>query len=98
MSFIYFLPVNKKLRVEKYKTILDLAFENDIVIEHNCGGNCACTACIVKIEKGLKYFNDISENEKYQLKKAKKRKKGYRLACRSYLIKDSDEDIIINLS
>ncbi len=97
MPFIKFLPGKRKIPVEIHKTILNIALENDIPIEHKCGGICACTSCIIQITTGLENFNEISPHEIYQLKKANKTKRGFRLACMCYIIKDTMEDIIINL-
>ncbi len=98
MSYFYFLPIKRKILVEKYKSILDISLENDILIEHNCGGNCACLSCIIYVKRGISKFNKVSNKEKYQLKKAKKIKRGYRLACKSYLVKESYRDIVIYLN
>ena len=59
---VTFLPLNKTVEVddEKYPladhgkpgSLLDIALANDIHLEHNCGGSCACTTCHVIVQGG----------------------------------------------
>jgi 2Fe-2S ferredoxin len=97
MSFITFLPENKFVPAEKNKSILDIAIDNDIIIEHICGGICSCTSCLILIKKGYKYFNAISEQELYQLKKSEYYSPKARLACVSKIISEPAENIIIDI-
>lgn len=52
MPKITFLPMNITVKADPGKTILDIALDNDIDIQHACGGNCACSTCTVKLIEG----------------------------------------------
>ena len=97
MSFITFLPESKTVPAEKYKSILDIAFDNDIILEHICGGVCSCTSCVVLIRKGIENFNTISEEELQQLKKSEYYSPEARLACVSKIVSEPSENIVIEI-
>jgi len=86
MSFIYFLPDNITVPAEKNKTILDIALENDIPVEHNCGGTCSCTSCMIVIKNNIEFFNEISNEEREQIVISGLNSEGLRLACIAKLI------------
>ena len=95
MNKILFLPSGTFIKIEKNKSILDIALENDISIEHYCGGTSSCNTCRILIAKGLQYFNEKSEDEIYQLEKINIFDDYARLACNSKIISDSDCNIEI---
>ena len=55
---VVFLPEGKTVQFEngklpykdhgKPQSLLDVALNNDIFLDHACGGNCACTTCHVQ--------------------------------------------------
>jgi ferredoxin, 2Fe-2S len=94
MTKVIFLPSNSEVSGIKGKSILDLAFENDIIIEHNCGGLCACTSCKVLIKKGMHLLKKKSEDEKEMLLNSGFFEDECRLSCRCIITEDSDEEII----
>lgn len=94
---ITFLPEGKSVPAELNKSILDLAFDNDIVMEHICGGTGACTSCLILIQNGMKYFNKISEIELYQIKKTVLSGPNARLGCLCKLTSEPNENIIIEI-
>ncbi len=59
---VTFLPLNVTVEVDDAKypladhgrpgSLLDIALANDIHLEHNCGGSCACTTCHVIVREG----------------------------------------------
>ena len=59
---VTFLPQNVTVEVDDAKypladhgrpgSLLDIALANDIHLEHNCGGSCACTTCHVIVREG----------------------------------------------
>ena len=63
MSYVTFFPSGEKCFAEKGKSILDIAFENLIEIDHNCAGVAACTSCRIIVKEGSEYLNGISEDE-----------------------------------
>lgn len=97
MQKVVFLPLNFEVLASKGKSLLDLAFENDIVIEHNCGGLCACTSCRVIIKKGLSLLSEKNEQEKEILSSAGFYDERYRLSCQCIIVKESNEKIIVGI-
>lgn len=91
------MPERKTIPAVKHKSVLDIAFDNDIILEHICGGICVCTSCIILIKSGMKYFNRISGSELYQLKKSPYFGPEARLGCVSKIISDPGENIIIEI-
>lgn len=61
------MPDGQKKTVEgkEGETILRIALDSGIPMEHACGGNGFCTTCMCKIEKGMESLsprNDREEN------------------------------------
>src|SRR4030065_146991 len=67
---ITFLPQNVAIEVEEGKSILDIALEHDIELDHNCGGNCACTTCHVIVKDGMNNLSEAEDGGKDMLDKA----------------------------
>jgi 2Fe-2S ferredoxin len=78
---IRFMPLNIEVEVEKGTALLDAALDNYILIEHNCGGNCACSTCHVVVEEGFERLNAVSEDELDMLDEAEGLTEQSRLAC-----------------
>lgn len=86
MPKITFLSENPKtitLDVKAGETILDIALDHDIDIEHNCGGNCACTTCHVIIREGMDHLSEMEEEEEDRLDTAPDLTLSSRLACQA---------------
>ena len=81
MPKIRFLPMDIEVEVPDGKTVLDAALDNNIKIDHNCGGNCACSTCHVHVLEGLDTLNEMTEDEEDMLDEAEDRKDCSRLAC-----------------
>ena len=62
----YILGDQKRvIETEPGKTILQIALDNDIPMEHACGGNGFCTTCMCKVREGMENLsprNDREEN------------------------------------
>ena len=43
------------------EAISDYAEENDIHLNHNCGGVCACSTCHIYVDKGEDKFEEITD-------------------------------------
>lgn len=81
MAKITFLPKEVEVVVEEGATILDAALDNDVELDHNCGGNCACSTCHVIIEEGYDELNPVTEDEQDMLDEAVGLTDRSRLAC-----------------
>ena len=78
---VTFLPLERVVEVKEGTTILDAALDNNILIDHNCGGNCACSTCHTIIEDGIDTLNPMSEDEEDMLDEVENLTTSSRLAC-----------------
>lgn len=76
------------LDAESGETILDIAMENDIRLQHNCGGVCGCTTCHVYIKNGMENLSEMQENEEDRIDMADNLTLESRLACQCEILGD----------
>lgn len=88
MVKIKFVELDKELDVPEGTNLLDAALDNDIQIDHNCGGNCACSTCHVIIEEGFETLGEMSEDEEDMLDEAENLTDNSRLACQCKVVTD----------
>ena len=70
---VTFLPANVTVEYEpgklsykdhgKPRSLLDVAFNFGILLEHACGGNCACTTCHVVVKQGDNNLSPMEDDE-----------------------------------
>ncbi len=63
------------------ESLLDVALNFDIDLEHACGGNCACTTCHVIVKEGDENLSEMEENEADKLDEAPGLTLHSRLGC-----------------
>ncbi len=63
MPKVTFLPVNVTVEAKMGESILDVALNHDIPLEHACGGFCACTTCHIKVKAGASSLSALEEEE-----------------------------------
>ena len=90
---ITFLPENRTVEVDDTKypladhgkpgSLLDIALANDIELEHNCGGSCACTTCHVIVREGKENLSEMAEDEEDRLDMAEGLTIHSRLGCQA---------------
>lgn len=85
MPRVTFLPAEVEAEAEEGASILDAALDADVEIDHNCGGNCACSTCHVIIEEGYDTLNPVTEDEQDMLDEAVGLTEKSRLACQCLL-------------
>ena len=51
----------------KEGSLLDIALNFGIELEHSCGGNCACTTCHVIVKQGEDNLTEMDEDEEDRL-------------------------------
>ena len=73
---------SEPIQVEKGTSILQVALDNNIDLEHFCGGSCSCSTCRVEVLKGGQNLSKIQPNEADVLG-AKRVAKGDRLSCQA---------------
>jgi len=88
-----FLPLNKTIEVDEKDypfgdhglpgSILDIALANGISLEHNCGGNCACTTCHVIVKEGMENLSPMESDEEDRLDMAEGLTLRSRLGCQA---------------
>ena len=97
---VTFLPLGRTVEVddEKYPladhgkpgSLLDIALANDIHLEHNCGGSCACTTCHVIVKDGAENLSEMQEDEEDRLDTAVGLTIRSRLGCQAVVRGDVD--------
>ena len=76
-------------------SVLDWADQNDIDIDHACGGFAACSTCHIIVREGLDSCNEISEAEDDMLDEAPGLTLQSRLACQC--IPDGSQDLVVEI-
>ena len=90
---VTFKPANVTVEVDdkdfpygdhgKPGSLLDIALHHGIRLDHNCGGNCACTTCHVIVREGFNSLNEMDENEEDLLDRAWGLEPNSRLSCQA---------------
>jgi len=94
---VTFLPLNKTVEFEhgklpykdhgKPESLLDVALNNGIHLDHACGGNCACTTCHVVVKEGEDCLSSMEDDEADRLDMAADLTLHSRLGCQSVITK-----------
>jgi len=87
-------PEGKTIEVEPGVSILDVALENDIEIEHACEKSCACTTCHVIVQKGFDSLEPATDREEDLLDKAWGLEPNSRLGCQA-IVDEQDLEVEI---
>ena len=69
-------------------SLLDVALNFGIPLEHVCGGNCACTTCHVIVRSGMEHLSSMADNEADRLDTAWDLRPESRLACQAIVTGD----------
>ncbi len=93
---VTFLPMNKTVEARMGTALLDVAIDHEIELEHNCGGNCACSTCHVIVRDGADRLSPKSEDEEDQLEDADGPTPDSRLACQAKLLGDVTVEIPVD--
>jgi len=94
---VTFLPEGKTVEFEygklpykdhgKEQSILDVALNNAIHLDHACGGNCACTTCHVWVKEGADNLSAMDDDEADRLDMAADLQLNSRLGCQAVITK-----------
>ena len=101
MATIKFSFEDKKIdpvvveNAEEGYSILEIAEDNDVHLNHNCGGVCACSTCHVYIESGEDALEEISDKEEDFIDRAINPRLESRLGCQCVII---EEDAVIEVT
>ena len=64
-------------------SLLDVALNVGVPLEHVCGGNCACTTCHVIVRSGMQNLSEMEDDEADRLDTAWDLTPQSRLACQA---------------
>ena len=94
---ITFLPEGRTVEFEHGKltylnhgepeSILDIALNHDIALDHACGGNCACTTCHIWVKEGAENLSEMDDDEADRLDMAADLQLNSRLGCQAVIKK-----------
>src|ERR1700730_11197552 len=94
---VTFLPEGKTVQFEngklpyeyhgKEESILDVALNNHITLDHACGGNCACTTCHIWVKEGAENLSPMDDDEADRLDMAADLQLNSRLGCQAQITK-----------
>lgn len=76
---------------EEGYSILEIAEDNDVHLNHNCGGVCACSTCHVYVLKGEDELEEISDKEEDFIDRAINPRLESRLGCQCVIIEEDAE-------
>lgn len=93
---VTFLPSGKTLEIDPGTSILEAALENDVDLEHNCGGFCACTTCHVVVRRGEDCLSEMEDNEDDRLSQAEGLTLRSRLGCQA-IVEEGDGEITVEI-
>jgi len=83
MPVVTFLPMNKKCEAQEGESILDVALNNYIPIQHACGGFCSCTTCHIKVSESPESLMEMEQDEEETLVRADGWSPQSRLGCQA---------------
>lgn len=87
-------PEGAVFEAKEGDSILDVALQNDIDIEHACEMSCACTTCHVVVREGFDSLEESDELEDDMLDKAWGLEPESRLGCQAMV---KDEDLVVEI-
>jgi 2Fe-2S ferredoxin len=97
---ITFLPTKRTVEFDlaslpyggdgKERSILDVAVNFGIPLEHTCGGHCACTTCHVVIRQGEDLLSGMDDEEADRLDSAADVTLHSRLGCQAQIVKPGE--------
>jgi 2Fe-2S ferredoxin len=97
---VTFLPEGKTVEFEfgampyehhgRPMSFLDVAENNDIFLDHACGGVCACSTCHVLIKSGAIGLTEAEDDELDRLDMAADQQLNSRLGCQAVITRPGD--------
>jgi 2Fe-2S ferredoxin len=97
---VTFLPGNQSVEYEhgnlryqehgKPESLLDVAINFGVHLEHACGGNCACTTCHVVVRRGKELLSEIDDEEADRLDMAADLQLNSRLGCQAQIVRPGE--------
>ena len=94
MPKVTFMPMNQVCEARAGESILDVAINNDIPLQHACGGFCACTTCHVIVKDGAVSLSAMEEAEEERIEHATGVTLQSRLGCQAKVTGDIVVEIV----
>lgn len=94
MPKVTFLPMNETYEASPGESILDVANEHNVPLQHACGGFCACTTCHVLVKSGMENLTEMEDDEEERLDRASGLTLQSRLGCQAKLSKG---DVVVEI-
>ena len=88
MPKVTFLPMNVTHDAKAGESILDVAINYDVPLQHACGGFCACTTCHVLVKSGENALSEMEDEELDRLEAVGIIEKEARLGCQAKVLGD----------
>ena len=86
--------MNQVCEAQIGESILDVAINHDIPIQHACGGFCACTTCHIQVKTPSAPLSEIEEDELDRLELVAEMRDGSRLGCQAKVQGDVTVEIV----
>jgi ferredoxin, 2Fe-2S len=89
LTFVHCAAKKPYLTLKKVKagqSLLEVAIDNAIPMQHDCGGICGCGTCHIILESGNEFVEFKSRREMHQLQKVAGATTRSRLACQCVLL------------
>ena len=74
-------------RSRQRESLLDVALNFGITLDHACGGNCACTTCHIWVKEGAENLSEMDDDEADRLDMAADLQLNSRLGCQAQITK-----------
>ena len=75
---------------------MDVAEDNGVHLNHNCGEVCACSTCHIYVDKGMEALPEISDQEEDFIDRAIDPTIDSRLGCQCEILdEDAEFEIVI---
>lgn len=84
-----------KCMAAKGEHLLEVADDHKILIEHACGGVCACSTCHVYVERGMDQVSEATEAEEDRVEEAPGLQRNSRLSCQCVI--EGDGPIVVRV-
>lgn len=94
MPKVTFSPMNITVEAQEGERLLDIALNNNIPMQHACGGYCACTTCHVIIKDGENHLSPMEEDEEERLDNVSELTLHSRLGCQTTIHGDVTVEVV----
>lgn len=92
---VKFFPSQQVVEAQPGESLLDIALNHGVEIQHACGGFCACTTCHCEIMEGAEHLELPESDELERLEVLDARKENSRLACQSKVLGAADAQVTV---